>query len=117
MEEKISQAKTDDRQQEGFVSAPPFLHDALTLLQGFITSYDGVPNREAVREQGFADVLADAFEPFVELCIDSSLALNETSREIYLLNCLFESEVNSMTGVLLAVLTCEKESFISSVLH
>ncbi|KAF2101483.1 oligomeric complex COG6 [Rhizodiscina lignyota] len=68
---------------------PEFLEDALQTLKQLMKSFDSsLSSVTEDRENAFEPVLAEAFDPFMNLCESMCKRIEEPGNEIFALNCL-----------------------------
>ncbi|KAI9820865.1 MAG: Golgi transport complex subunit 6 [Thelocarpon impressellum] len=74
------------------LGAPQILTSALKQLTVLMTSYDTSLLQAATQGSGFQPILAEALDPYLEVCKQLSQSLTEPARGIFVLNCLLSAK-------------------------
>ncbi|KAI9676885.1 MAG: Golgi transport complex subunit 6 [Caeruleum heppii] len=88
MRDHVSSVQGDMAPAPADLRPPDFLQEALERLKGLLKSFETSLAPETRPEAGLDPILAEALDPFLNLCERLAEALDESDNSIFVLNCL-----------------------------
>lgn len=93
LRDHVRQVQADLPQAPSDLFSPDFLHDALKELRLLMLSYDSSLAPPSEKESEFMPILKEALDPYLKGCESLAGDLSESSRHIFMLNCLLAAKV------------------------